>query len=322
MINKYYKSKDLSSSCVQFNNMKFPIPAYLDIFNSENTNFYVKEDKELIKKLFILAKKDNSIEKLSNILNLSPRIVYYYIEGKRTPSIKTIWVLLQYLNKNEYKDEIYRQFKGVYTWGHPSYSLPKFFTNELAYITGIICGDGHVSKRAEVEVSNESSDYLKNIVAPIFKRIFNIKPFFVDEGTYSKLIIFSKPANVFFNKVITLPKGKKKGKLQVPEFVYFNKNFKIYFIRGLFETDGGFTCTKNGKVSILISSSTLDFLKQIQIILKDLEINLKGPYKSGNNQGYELRSFGIKQLINFKNRIGLIHPYKNKRLHALIAQFG
>ena len=300
--------------------MGIPIPNYLHIFDSNVDKFYINENKDIVKDLFQHIKKEYSIKDLCKFLNFpSSRILYYYLSGERVPSVNTLFKLISLLNKEEIKDELYNYFKGIYTRGHFADKLPKSFSSELAYLVGIICGDGHISKRTEITITNESEDYIKNIVAPIFKKIFNVNPYFTYEKTYIVMIVSSKPVHAFLTKIIGIPKGKKKGALKVPEFIYFTKEFKIKFIQGLFETDGGLTCDKKGRKSILISSSTIEFLKEVQEILKELGINLGGPYKSGSGQGNEIRSFKNRELINFKNKVKLIHPYKKKKLNALVA---
>lgn len=299
------------------------IPNYLDIFGSQTNNFYLEENANIIRDILISSRNKYSVEEIAKTLSVSTRVVYYYLEGKRIPSLKTIFKLIELLDDLKAKEYIYNNFEGIYTWGHHvPHKLPKFYSSELAYITGVISGDGHVAKKGYIEITNESEDYLKKIVAPIFQEIFQIIPFFAQEGNCFKFGVFSKPAHLFFNEVIGLPKGKKKGKLRVPDFIYLNNNFKKEFLRGLFETDGGFTCTKDYKISILISSSTLPFLIQVQDLLKELGVNLPGPYQSGNRKGYEIRSFRAKEILNFKNNIGILHPKKLERFNALVAKLG
>lgn len=63
----------------------------------------------------------------------------------------------------------------------------------------------------------------------------------------------------------------------------------------------GITYSKNKQFSILISSSTCEFLIELQNLLKEFEINIPGHYKSENKKGFEIRSFSKKEIIKFNN---------------------
>lgn len=303
--------------------MDIKIPNYLEIFGSQDNDFYLKENSNIIKDILVASRERYSVKEISKILNISTREVYYYLTGEKIPSLKSILKLIILLGDEELKERLYRDFEGMYTWGcSMPYKLPKSYSDELSYITGIICGDGHVAKKEYIKINNESNTYLKEIVGPIFQKIFGINPFFIEDRNCFEFRIHSRPAYLFFNQVVGLPKGKKKYKLRVPKFIYINDNFKKMFLRGLFETDGGFTCTKDFKISIVISASTLIFLIQVQELLKEFDINLGGPYQSGNRKGYEIRSFKSEEILKFKEKIGIVHPKKLDRFNALVAKLG
>lgn len=300
--------------------MKFCIPNYLPLFIGETREIYLKENQNIHYRIFKEIRERYSVEELADKLGLSQRSVYYYLSGKRTPSLQVIDSIIKMLPERKYLEELYLKFDRIYTWGHSSDYLPKYFSRDLAYVSGLICGDGHISKRTEVYLWNDSK-HLLEITSKVIKRLFKHSTKYRDLGTHGKIEIGSRPINIFFNRVIGIPKGKKKGLLTIPKFVYLHETFKKNFIRGIFDSDGGVTLSK-AKYSILISSSTHKFLKELQNILRDLGIDLPGPYQSGNRQGFEIRSFSKKETQKFAKVIGSFHPKKKKRLDALVAQSG
>lgn len=285
----------------------------------DNKNYYLHEDENLVKSLLETIKLKYDTSKISKLLGVSQRMVYYYFHGEKAISIKSLLKLLSLQEKSNLNNIFYKKFKRISTYGHSGDNLPRYYSNKLAYLTGLICGDGHISKRTEVYIWNESAQYLRNFIGPMFEELFNYKPTFVDMKTYLRLSVSSRPIRFFFTHVLGLPKGKKKNILKIPQFVYLTKSFKINFLRGLFDSDGGTTISKNKKCSVLISSATYNFLQEVQTILKDVGVNLPGPYTSGSRQGYEIRSFSKKEIIKFIKIISSDHPFKRKRL-ASVAQ--
>ena len=74
-------------------------------------------------------------------------------------------------------------------------------------------------------------------------------------------------------------------------------------------------------MSVLYSSSTREFLVQINDLLESFSINLGCPYASGNQQGLELRSFSKSQIKRFFAEISSYQPKKLGRFKARVAQW-
>lgn len=257
---------------------------------------------------------------------VSNRMFYYYKNGKKAISISLFLELLQQYeiitDKKTFEmlDKAFFLFNGISSRANLPVILPKNYTSELAYLTGFILGDGHVSKRLEIviwEETNQHTKYLTNLI----EKLFDYQPTVIKEKNYNIIFISSAPIHAFFSKIIQLPEGKKKFKEKIPEFVFINPEFSINFLRGLFDSDGGVTISKNGKKSILLSSSNNMFLNEISTLLKKFDIHLP-LYQSGNRKGFELRSFKHVEIEKFNNTIGFLHPIKQMRANAPVAQSG
>ena len=189
--------------------MKVEIPNYLNLVSEENFYFDPKE----ISLADLLKKTDKTSRELIESYNGSRRILYYYLRGERALPIK--FVLNVVGDDTHLLDEIYGKFSLLSTRGHWQDRLPKYYTSELAYLTGLIAGDGHVSKNSVISLTGDSDrKFMKSYVSSLFEKLFDYKPSFVDYPNYVVLIANSKPVHFFFTKVIGLPTGKKKGNLQ------------------------------------------------------------------------------------------------------------
>lgn len=297
--------------------MNYSIDNY--ILALSNNGFYFKEKKTIINKVLNNLREEYSVKEICDKFHISNRMVYHYINEKRTLPVKLLLQFIQFLNKPEFIDELYNNKMEIFTWGHSANTLPLEYSNELAYLSGLICGDGHISNRTEIFITGDSKGHLLNYVLPLFKKLFNYTPKYINFNTYGRIDVNSKPISFFFKEVIGIPSGKKKGILRVPDFVYLSNDFKIHFLRGLFDADGSVTFSKD-RYSILISSSTYPFLIQIQDMLRELGILIMGPYKSGNRLGFEIRTYKKDVLLKFADIIGSEHPKKKQRLNAFVAQ--
>jgi len=146
-----------------------------------------------------------------------------------------------------------------------------FKTNSvMAYLCGVILGDGSISqinRKANtalpytfLKIFNQSLSFLIQINI-LFKKNFG-----VDGKLYKKkycncyvLQISNKIAWLYFVKFIGLPIGKKSN-LCIPKFLLNKTDFK-YFIAGLMDTDGYFSKNSFG---IMLSGSNLPFLESIK----------------------------------------------------------
>ncbi len=141
---------------------------------------------------------------------------------------------------------------------------------DFAEILGVLNGDGHLSKvNHEVSVTGDLKDtlyfvYLKEKFAKLFNLDFKIEEF----KHYLKLRAYSKELINFLNKEYGLPKGRKKGRLKIPQKLYSEKSFLEAYFRGLFDTDGTFYLRRKNEPVVEISSADKDYLYQIRAGLK------------------------------------------------------
>ena len=298
-----------------------PIKNYLPKLTEISSEIYPCTEEGFLENTVFKDLSRAEKQSLAKEIGVSERLMYYYSTGKKKCSLKNLLILAEKRRLHKFPDQLYQNIVAYKTWGHcGSTYLPKKFSPELAYLVGFIAGDGHVSKRSEVRAWNDSKKIIKEIIPRHVRSVFKLKTqTFKNKGCYT-VMINSKPAHSFLSHVIGLPVGKKKGRLEIPEFIFKSKTYKLNFLKGLFDSDGGVTVHKDGKASILYSSSTKKFLLQVRDLLKEFSVELGGPYQSGNKKGLEIRSFAKGQIINFFNEIDCYHPKKKTRIQAIVAQ--
>ena len=195
-----------------------------------------------------------------------------------------------------------------YTWQEKKKGLvlPKKMTSGLAYLCGVIAGDGSINyrdknKEYSVECAGNSKDeieFYEKVVNPLFKNLFGFSPklnYYSLGSTYG-FRIYSKSLFYYFVNVIGLPYGKKYSKLKIPACIINNNVFLINFIRGLMDTDGCITFKKKNKYpTLVLASASYIFVKEISLILKGWDFYF---YEVYNYKVYDAR---------FKNGFSIIN---------------
>ena len=188
------------------------------------------------------------------------------------------------------------------------------FNKIIAYLTGVIVGDGHLDKRANyILIVDGQSDkkkllfskkYLQSI-NNLFYKEFNIKGIIVKRKTWWYYLISNKWLTRYFNHYFEIPFGKKSNIVKFPKILSgSNEN---YFWRGLMDTDG-FISDKNK--NICLKSSSLKILKQFgKFCIKN---NIKYDTKK-EIRGWSFRIFS-GSILKYAKSVGAFHPRKKGAL--------
>ncbi len=227
----------------------------------------------LIRKL-----KDNcslSWTQLAAELGVGRSMMFFYLRGKcrlpkekllRFASISNITITQGSLNFEEIDFSV------------KTPSLPEM-SADLAEFLGILYGDGCLVKcNFGVDVSGDKrSDILfhKNKVGPLIKKLFNLEVKFQIQKNCIHTRLHSKVLNEFLSKVYFFPIGEKKTKMRIPPQIYQRDEYKLAFLRGLFDTDGGidyhhFRCSQ-----LHYTCYDAAFLKEVFDLFKSLNFNVK-----------------------------------------------
>ena len=161
--------------------------------------------------------------------------------------------------------------------------LPESLSPELAYLCGIIVGDGSIYYRKDKKdyalkvVGNpkDERELYDEVISVHFKKVFEFIPNFKfhDSNTTYGFMIQSKSMMLFLTEKIGLLKGKKDENLCIPEIFKVDDQLIKSFIRGLFDTDGCMCFKKRYKLFpyypvISLSSSSKKLISEVALYLK------------------------------------------------------
>ena len=139
--------------------------------------------------------------------------------------------------------------------------LPKKYSKELAEFFGILTGDGYIGLYRKYDYVMDISgnklldlEYLENHVSNLIKNLFNLKSCIIKRKDQNTVYIRIRSKGLFFYLKENGFKIGIKGRIGIPRWIMKNEEFLIYFIRGLFDTDGTI-CLKNrnGKIYPVVS---------------------------------------------------------------------
>lgn len=210
-------------------------------------------------------------------------------------------------------------------------NIIKKITPELAYICGVLAGDGSINIREEkgdyeikcVGNPKDEKEYYQQVVFPLFFYLFglNVKPRYFDKNTTYGIRIWSKNLVKYLTEYIGLPSGKKYDFLKIPLIFYHDKKLIRYFITGLFDTDFSISIGKNDYPRIRGVSKSECFINEIiDFLWSDgfVVSKFKRDYYDGrvkkNLVNYEVCLSGRKNLNLWIRNIGTFHNRHIKKI--------
>ncbi|HIH42499.1 TPA: hypothetical protein HA246_02535 [Candidatus Woesearchaeota archaeon] len=200
--------------------------------------------------------------------------------------------------------------------------LPNKLSQELAYLCGIIVGDGSIYQRQDKKdcvlkiVGNpkDEQELYHEVIGPYFNKTFGFMPNIrlQDTNTTYGFVVVSKGLLIFLTEKTGLIKGKKDQRLGIPEIFKDNREFLVPFIRGLFDTDGCMCFKKRYRKEpyypvISLSSSSEKLIKEVVKELKEMGFKVVESY---NRQIFDPR---FKKGFNIISRLDL-NGFQNLQL--------
>jgi len=210
--------------------------------------------------------------------------------------------------------------------------LPTHITPELAYLCGVLAGDGSITYRKEHNeycincVGNPKDEkiFYHQIIAPLFKKVFGITlriKYHHKHTTYG-FSLYSKSIYLYFTQKIGLPTGVKHDTLHVPPRFLQKKTLTRAYLRGVFDTDGCISFKKKYQTKpyypvITLASKSAPFIKEINNLLHKeglhgaivLNYHKRDPRaKRGYTQISSIDLNGTKNLFLWMNQIGFWSP--------------
>jgi len=190
--------------------------------------------------------------------------------------------------------------------GSVRYRLPRELTPDLAYLMGLLVGDGTLTYRNAVNLST-GDDFIRNEFYRIVWEQFGYRA--RTKGNKTDHYISSKQIRRFF-ECLGLGYDQAQTKHVPDSILRAPREIVRAFLQGLFDADG-YADTRYGNVSL--ASASLRLIREVQMLLLNFgvisSIKVK---KTTKLPSYILLISGIDAL-HFYNRIGFRLPRKQAR---------
>tara|TARA_Y100000034_G_scaffold125611_1_gene175571 strand:+ start:2143 stop:3015 length:873 start_codon:yes stop_codon:yes gene_type:complete len=251
-----------------------------------------------------IAKILNNCYNLNSFQNFSTRLFYYWRDCKKAIPLE---VVIKIMKKKKLKG-LYVDFFSM--GGGNKIKLPKDKNLNFCYLLGLILGDGcliHQNRRNNRNTYSIKIFFRKKEKAEkislIVENLFGINPsIYSAKGCYA-LATFSKPLVMILNKKYEIPIGIKYGSICIPELILNgNKNMKICFLKGVFESDGNIYLHKNAKC-VQLRQKSESFLREIKELFNQVNLDFRDPYYDRANNSWVLWSSKKSFVDNFIKQI-------------------
>lgn len=204
---------------------------YLDL-DSEHQHQIVSDLKQ---------KSKLSWTKLANYLGVNRSMALHYNRGRHRISLSNF---IKLCNVARVLPNSFGEFNLIKIDNKEKKATVPIMDENLAEFLGLLAGDGCLTSKYAIVVSCDATSdkrYIEDVVAPKFKTLFGLTPNIRKiNRNLLQCRIYSKKIFSFLSDQMGFPIGKKKNKLRIPFFIFENKKFSKAFLRGLFDTDGGF----------------------------------------------------------------------------------
>jgi len=268
-----------------------------------------------------------------------PRQTYFnWINGVSGIAIQDLYNLCLYWKRagNKTEKEFNRLWHKIYLSANyfgctngKQIKLPKQMDNKLAYLLGVIMGDGHLAypdksydKRttynSEVRITDGHKETFINLTT-VFQELFGYTPKIYSEKSkinkkFYRFVIKSKPLHRFLMNICEIPTGNKSNKTSIPKIIKSSSlEIQKSFITGFFDADGYIGLKKGKYPHIAICQKNKEILLSIIKISKNYNLEWKGPHKilsRGDKISYSINLSNIKDIKSFLKHFPPYNPIK------------
>ena len=206
--------------------------------------------------------------------------------------------------------------------------MPKQVTVDLAYLTGVLAGDGSINVRPKHDyeikcVGNVNEwEFYDFIICPLFRKLFGleVKAGLHDARTTYGVRIWSKSLVYFFSEKFELPIGKKYDKLKIPHQLKGSNKLINAFVQGLADTDFSLTLKRRYREQqyypvIVGVSKNRKFMDEVSVYLEGLGFSVSKHFdkvqedkRFGKTITHVIQLYGHEQLAKWVTAIGFRNP--------------
>lgn len=265
------------------------------------------------KQSLALAEKTHHYFQKSNynrtVLEWQKKIISYMEEQQRLPF--PLFRLVPSWEKF-FQNKQFVQFQSA---RGEDFQLPIYLDVKLAYLVGVIMGDGHLAEYF-INIIDSSKEHIQNLKQMLEER-FNSKTEFFEQSNANawNVNILGKWIVRLFNFLSGQPINERKyPSLREPLILQTTQLFRNAFWRGLMDADGSYkTSIGFGTAAKRLLNDFSEYLTQHNIQHRFYTQSIFG------GTTYSLKIVGESRK-RFAQLIGSAHPLKQRELQALLAR--
>ncbi|MEM0358411.1 MAG: ATPase, T2SS/T4P/T4SS family [Candidatus Hadarchaeales archaeon] len=198
--------------------------------------------------------------------------------------------------------------------------IPSSISTELAYLAGVVCGDGYLSSDGYfTSVTFDDEEYLEEFIrcARIYLPGYEFRG--RREGKFCRLDLGSKIFSEVLAKVFGIPRGSKAASWTVPDLVLVRREILSSYLAGLFDADGSVDA---GTPSIMLTTKSEEGARKVWYGLQRLGIPaVVRKYENGGKGAlYRVMVRGVENLERFLRTIPMHHGRKRRELERVVRE--
>jgi len=270
------------------------------------------------------------VEKLQkNNLSLAEKTHYYFQNTKADYTIKS-WQkrIISYLENQQrlpfplfrlaegWEDFfINKQFIGFQSARGEDFQLPLYFTDELAYLVGVIMGDGHLAEYF-VNIIDSSQEHIANLARKLALHFSSTIEVFEQQNAQAwNVNLLGKWIVRFFNFLSGQPINERKYPYLCEPLVFQSNNlYRRAFWRGLMDADGSY------KSTISLGSASQQLIRDFEFFLHQNNIG----FMNYTQEVFGGITYSVSILGNsrkdFVELLGSLHPKKQEEIAILLTR--
>ena len=198
--------------------------------------------------------------------------------------------------------------------GEP-FQLPLYLTEELAYLVGVVMGDGHLAEFF-INIIDSSREHIENLARLLEKHFHSkIEVFEQSNANAWNVNILGKWLVRFINFLSSQPINERKYPHLCQPALFCNEALLLAaFWRGIMDADGSY------KSTILLGSASQQLITDFESFLQQHTISFNNyTQEVCGGTTYSVSILG-KSRKAFVNLLGSLHPQKQKELETLLTR--
>ncbi|MEM3012330.1 MAG: ATPase, T2SS/T4P/T4SS family, partial [Candidatus Hadarchaeales archaeon] len=218
-------------------------------------------------------------------------------------------------------DELWRAEFMLSPNSHPV-RIPSSISTELAYLAGVVCGDGYLSSGGYfTSATFDDEEYLEEFIrcARIYLPGYEFRG--RREEKFCRLDLGSKIFSEVLARVFGIPRGSKAASWTVPDLVLVRREILSSYLAGLFDADGSVDA---GTPSIMLTTKSEEGARKVWYGLQRLGI--PAVVRKYENRGwgkgalYRVMVRGVENLERFLKTIPMHHGRKRRELERVVRE--